>query len=121
MVEDRLDALLPLAALIDERVTQTDAGAQVEQVLGRDPGLRQPPDHQQLAQVPGVGAVGLGALLVAAPRRGLGRFGEMDRGAGGTELLGHEAPAGRRLQRYLQRSASREALDESAHVAAQRG
>jgi hypothetical protein len=27
--------------------------------------------------VPGVGAVGLGALLVAAPRRGLRRLGEM--------------------------------------------
>jgi hypothetical protein len=45
----------------------------------------------------------------------------MDRGAGDAELLGHEAPSGRRLQRHLQRSASREALDESAHVAAQRG
>lgn len=33
----RLDALLPLAALVDERVAQPDAGAQLEQMLGRDP------------------------------------------------------------------------------------
>ena len=49
VVEDGLDALLPLAALIDERVTQAHLGAQIEQVIGRDPGLRQPPRHQQLA------------------------------------------------------------------------
>jgi hypothetical protein len=43
------------------------AGAQLEQVLGRDPRLRQPADHQQLAQMARVGAIALGALLV--PRR----------------------------------------------------
>jgi hypothetical protein len=51
--------------LIDQRVT-LDLGAQVEHVIGRNPGLRQSFDHQQLAQVPSVGAVGLVALLVAA-------------------------------------------------------
>jgi hypothetical protein len=44
-----VDALLPLAALIDEAVAQPDPGAQVEQVLRRDVGLRQPPGHQQLS------------------------------------------------------------------------
>ena len=77
VIEHGLHALLPLAALVDERVAQPDAGAQVEQVLGRDPRLRQPPDHQQLAQVAGVGAVALGALLGPAARRGLRRLGEM--------------------------------------------
>jgi hypothetical protein len=43
----------------------------------------------------------------------------MDHGTGRTELLDHEAPAGRGLQRDLERLA-REALDEPAHVAAQR-
>jgi hypothetical protein len=66
VVEHRLDALLALAALIDQRVAQAHPGAQVEQMVGRDPGLGQPADHQQLAQVPSVGAVGLGALLVPA-------------------------------------------------------
>ena len=37
VVERRLDALLPLAALIDQRVTQPDPGAQIEQMVGRDP------------------------------------------------------------------------------------
>jgi hypothetical protein len=46
-----------------------------------------------------VGAVGLGSLLVAAPRRGLGRLGEMDIGADRAQLLHHETPPRRRLQR----------------------
>ena len=119
VVEHRLDALLPLAALIDERVTQAHPGAQIEQVLGRDPRLRQPPDHQQLAQVPRVGAVGLGALLVPAPRRGLGRLGEMHRRPDRVQLLDHEPPARRRLQRHLEPLAG-EAPEELPHVVAVR-
>src|SRR3954451_2054789 len=64
-------------------MAQPDAGAQVEQVRGRDPRFRQPADHQQLAQMPGVGAIALRALLGPAPRRGLGRLGEMDARANG--------------------------------------
>ncbi len=64
VIEHRLDALLPLAALIDQRVAQPDPGAQIEQVIGRNPRLGQAPDHHQLAQMPRVAAVGLGALLV---------------------------------------------------------
>jgi hypothetical protein len=37
VIEHRLDALLPLAALIDQRVTQPDPGAQIEHMVGRDP------------------------------------------------------------------------------------
>jgi hypothetical protein len=57
VIEHGLDALLPLAALIDQRVTQPHTRAHVEQVIGRDPRLRQPRDHQQLAQMPRVRAV----------------------------------------------------------------
>jgi len=39
-VEHCPDALLALTALIDERVTQADLRAQIEQMVGRDPGLR---------------------------------------------------------------------------------
>ena len=77
VIEHRLDALLPLAALLDERVAQPDPRAQVEQVLGRDPRFRQPADHQQLTQVARVGAIALGALLGPATRGGLGRLGQM--------------------------------------------
>jgi hypothetical protein len=52
----------PLAALIDKAVAQPDPGAQVEQVIRRDVGLRQPPGHQQLPQMPRVSAIALGAL-----------------------------------------------------------
>jgi hypothetical protein len=48
-------------------VTRPHPGAQIEQVIGRNAGLRQLPDHQQLAQMAPIGAVALGALLVAAP------------------------------------------------------
>jgi hypothetical protein len=34
VIEHRVDALLPLTALIDQRVTQPDPRAQIEQVLG---------------------------------------------------------------------------------------
>ena len=40
VIEDRLDPLLPLAALLVERVAQPDPGAQIEDMLGRNPGLR---------------------------------------------------------------------------------
>src|SRR4051812_6282411 len=62
-------------------------------MVGRDPRFGQPADHQQLAQVPGIGAVGLGALLVAAPGGGLRRLGEMDVRPDRMQLLGDEPPA----------------------------
>jgi hypothetical protein len=49
VVEHRLDALLPLAALRRERVPQPDPRAQIQNVIGRNPRLGQPSDHQQLA------------------------------------------------------------------------
>jgi hypothetical protein len=120
VIEHGLDALLPLAALVDQGVAQAHLGPQVEQVLGRNPRLGQAPDHQQLAQVARIGTVSLGALFVAASRRGLGRLGEMDIGTDRMQLLGHEPPARRRLQRHLEALAG-EAPEEPAHVAAQRG
>lgn len=117
VVKDGLKALLPLAALIDERVTQTNPGAQLEQMVGRDPRLGQPADHQQLAQMARVGAIGLGALLVAAPCGGLGRLGKVDLGADRAQLLDHEAPPGCRLQCRLDFAAS-EPRQETANVTA---
>src|SRR3954452_461118 len=68
---------------------------------GWDPRLGQPADHQQLAQVPGVRAVALGALFGPPPGRGLGGLGEMHPRADPPQLLDHEPPARRGLQRHL--------------------
>jgi len=111
VVEHRLQALLPLAALIDQRVTQPDPRAQIEHVLGRDPRFRQPPDHQQLAQMPGVGAIALGALLGPAARRRLRRLGEMHPRPDSVQLLDHEPPSRRRLQRHLELAAAETASE----------
>jgi hypothetical protein len=95
-------------------VTQPDPRAQIEHVIGRNPRLRQPLDHQQLAQMPSVRAVALGALLVPAPRARLGRLGEMHARMDRVQLLHHEAPTRRRLQRDLQLTAAK-APQEATH------
>ena len=71
----------PLATLIDQGVAQADPGAQIEEMVRAESTIRAAARSQQLAQAPRVGAVGLGALLVAAPRRGLRRLGEVNVGA----------------------------------------
>src|SRR3954447_5856398 len=57
---------IQLRALIDQRVPHPRPRAPLPDVLGRDPRLGQPALGEQLAQPPGVLAVGLGAPL--APR-----------------------------------------------------
>ncbi len=106
MIEHSLNPLLPLGVLVHQRVPQPDLGAQIEDVIGRDPRLRQPPGHQQLAMMTSVRTVGLRTLLVPAQRRGLRRLGEMHHGADRAQLLDHKAPPGRRLERDLQLLAS---------------
>jgi len=53
---------------------------------------------QQLAQVAGVGAVGLGPPLGAAQGPGVGRLGQVRTEPGTLQLLGDEPPAGGGLQ-----------------------
>ena len=119
VIEHRLDALLPLAMLLGERVAQPHPRAQVEDVRRRDPRLGHPAGHQQLAQVPGVGAVVLGVLLVALQSGGVRRLGEMHDRSDPLQLLDHEPPAGRRLQRDLQLLAAKPG-QEPAHARAVR-
>jgi hypothetical protein len=52
--------------------------------------------------MPGVGPVGLRALLLALQRGSLRRLGQVHLGADPVELLDHEPPARRRLQRHLE-------------------
>jgi hypothetical protein len=107
VVEHRTDALLPLAALIDQRVTQPDLRTQVKQVIGRNPRLRQPPDHQQLPQMLRISPVTLRPLLLPAQRARLRRLSQMHLGAHATQLLNDEPPARRRLERHLELLASK--------------
>jgi len=79
-----------------------DPGAEIEDVGRWDPRLWQPTDQQQLAEMPGVGPVGLRPLLLAFQRAGLGWLSEVHVGTGSLELLDHEPPAGRCFQRDLQ-------------------
>src|ERR1019366_2720009 len=115
VVEHGTDALLPLAALIDERVTQPHLRAQVKDVIGWDPRLRQPPDHQQLPQMLRISAVALGSLLVAAQRARLGRLSQMHTRVDAPQLLNDEPPARRRLERHLKLSA-REPTKKATHA-----
>jgi hypothetical protein len=62
-----LDALHPLRAFAEQRVAHPRAGAPLADVLGRDPGLRQPAVGEQLGAATGRLAIGLGAAF-AAPR-----------------------------------------------------
>jgi hypothetical protein len=110
---------MPLPALIAQRVTQPHPRPQIEQVIGRDPRLGQPSEHQQLAQVPGVRAIALGALLRAAQVAGLRRLGQMRPAADRADLLHHEPPARRRLQRGVQIRVP-EAVQEPRHRLAMR-
>jgi hypothetical protein len=69
---------------------------------GRDPRLRQQPDHHQFTQMPCVRAIVLGPLLAPPPRGGLRRLGQAHHGARPAQLLDHEPPTRRRLQRDLE-------------------
>jgi len=114
VIQRRLDPLLVLRALLRKRVAQPHPGAQIQDVIGRDPRLRQPLEHQQLTQMPRVGAIALRALPRSPQPGSLRRLCEMHAGADPAQLLDHESPAGRRLQRDLQPPAA-EALEEPPH------
>jgi hypothetical protein len=77
VIEHGLDPLLPLRVLLDQCVPQPHLRAQIENVIGRNPRLRQPPGQQQLAVMAGVRAIGLRAPLGPAPRRGFRGLGQM--------------------------------------------
>src|ERR1035441_268864 len=84
-------------------------------MIGRDPRLRQPPDHQQLPQMLRVSAVALRTLLVAAQRARLRRLSQMHTRVDATQLLNDEMPASRRLERHLELLAS-EPAEEPSHA-----
>src|ERR1022692_542026 len=96
-IEHRLDPLLPLATLVNQRVTQPHPRAKIKQMTGRDPALRHPAGHQQLPQMPRVRPVVLGVLLIPAQRTRLRRLREMNLSTDPAQLLDHEPPPRRRF------------------------
>jgi hypothetical protein len=64
--QDRVDALVPAGVLADQGTAQPDLGACVGDVRRWHPRRWKRAGAQQLPQVAGVGAVGLGAPLGAA-------------------------------------------------------
>jgi hypothetical protein len=100
-----LEALLPGDPLLEQRLAQTDASAELEDMSGRNPRLPQLPVQQQLQHVVAVGPVGLGATLAAAPGRRLGRVSQMRVVPRAGDLLAHEAPASRALEREVDNAA----------------
>jgi hypothetical protein len=119
VIKHRLDPLLPLPALLREPVTKSDLCAQVKEMGGRNPGLRDPPGHQQLSQMASIRAVVLRTLLAATHRRCFRRLGEMHLRADALQFLNDEPPAGRGLQRDLKILAV-EALQEPTDTGAVR-
>ena len=101
MEQLRLETLLPGGALIDQRLAHPHPCPQLEDLGRRDPRLGQLAREQQPELQITVGVVGLGAPLAPASGRRLSRIGQMGAVAGPLDLLDHEPPAGRALEREL--------------------
>src|ERR1700730_5092806 len=93
-----LQALLPLDALVDQRLAQPHQGAQLQDVRRRDPATGEAALEQQVHHQLAVGMVGLGPALGAPPLAELGGIREVSGEAPPLDLLHHEAPARRPLQ-----------------------
>ena len=91
---------------IDQRLAQPYAGAQLEDLRGRDPRLWQLACEQEPQLQIAIAGVGLRAPLAAPPGGRLGRIGEPREMAGTLDLLNNETPAGRPLEHELGFSSS---------------
>jgi hypothetical protein len=115
----RVDALLPGGALVDQRLAQTHQRAQLEHMRRWDPRLRQLAREQQPQLQITVGVVGLRPPLPAAPGSRLGRIREMGGVAGPLDLLDHEPPTGRPVEREVGLTAG-ELFQPRAHLGPRR-
>jgi hypothetical protein len=97
--ELRLQPLLPAGALVDQRLAQPHTRTQLQDLRRRDPRLRQLARREQPQQQIAVGPVGLRAPLAPALTRRLGRVSEMGAMPRPLDLLDHEPPARRPLER----------------------
>ena len=101
MEDCRAYAVKPGRALLDQRLSQAHADAQLLDLGWRDPGARQLLTHEQCSKPARVRAVGFGAALSTSEGARLRDLREVGLVALGADLLDAEAPAGRRLKRDL--------------------
>src|SRR3712207_222390 len=94
-----VDALLVCSTLLDQGLPRPHKGPKLLDVRRWDPRLGQPPDQEQLPQVLGIEAIGLGPLLAASERHGVRRLGQVRLASRSQEFFDHEAPARGGLQR----------------------
>jgi hypothetical protein len=104
----------PGGVLLAQVAEQLQPGTHLQHLLRRNPRLRQPPGRQQLAQMPGVGAVTLRTTLRPAGGRGVGRLGQVRLHSGTAQLLHHEPPAGAGLDRERRRRPGQVRLEPAA-------
>jgi hypothetical protein len=116
LVEElRLQPLLPAGALVDQPLTQPHARAQLQDLLRRDPRLRQLARREQPQQQVAVGAVGLRPPLTATLSRRLRRVGQVRAMPGPLDLLDDEPPTRRPLEREMHLAENVEARQPLAH------
>ena len=97
--QHRVHALHPRGVLGAQVVIALQQRPALQHLRRRDPALRQPALGQQVTQQPRVRPVGLGPLLAAACRRGIGRLGQVRLHARALQLPDHIPPARARLHR----------------------
>jgi hypothetical protein len=95
----RVDPLDPGGVLPTQVMVELQQRPVLQHLLRGDPAPRDPVAVQQLAQQPGVGAVGLGPPLAAAGGGGVGRLGQLRPDPGGLQAFHHVPPPGAGLGR----------------------
>lgn len=107
LVELGMDALDPLGALVHERLVQPHPLPPLQDRPRRNPRLGQVAALEQLPQQAGVAAIGLGVVLAAPCRLGVGGLGQVRFEAGRSDLLHDVAPARAALDGQSHRPAVR--------------
>jgi hypothetical protein len=103
MEQGRMDALLPAGPFLEQIIVQPHLGADLQHVARRDPTLRELLRLQQLAQVLGVEAVGLGVLSPALQAGDVSGLSKMRPHTRRLAFLNHETPTRAALHRQIDR------------------
>ena len=101
MEQGGVHPLQPTGPLIDQVLVETHQHPGVEHLRGRDPRLRHPAVHQQLAKMTGVSPVGLSSTLLSPQGGRFRRLGHMGGDPGPHHFLDDITPARATLQHEL--------------------